>query len=155
MSAPFAHSTQWPEVWEAAGAWHDVFGIEPYGVVEGGKGRGADCLRVRDASVGLFDQGEECVDEVLCCMRVGIEEQRRLDQFEFHDDRAPAGGHQIHPRVCRRRRSNSECCLGKSDLIGGCSMRLDSATVVILNPVVAWSGYLPDSMTQTTTSEHQ
>ena len=34
-------------------------------------------------------------------------------------------------------------------------MERNDATVVILNPVFTWSGHLPDSMTQTTTSEHQ
>ncbi len=42
---PFGHTTnlrvfidpdllQWPEVWAAAGTWHDVFGIEPHELVE-------------------------------------------------------------------------------------------------------------------------
>lgn len=46
---PFAHATplrvfvdpdllQWPEVWAAAGTWHDVFGIEPHQLVEASGG---------------------------------------------------------------------------------------------------------------------
>ena len=46
---PFGHTThlrvfidpdllQWPEVWAAAGTWHDVFGIEPHKLVEASGG---------------------------------------------------------------------------------------------------------------------
>jgi prolyl-tRNA editing enzyme YbaK/EbsC (Cys-tRNA(Pro) deacylase) len=46
---PFAHATplrvfidpdllQWPEVWAAAGTWHDVFGIEPHELVQASGG---------------------------------------------------------------------------------------------------------------------
>jgi prolyl-tRNA editing enzyme YbaK/EbsC (Cys-tRNA(Pro) deacylase) len=47
--SPFRHTTdpwafidpdllQWPEVWAAAGTWHDVFGIEPHKLVEASSG---------------------------------------------------------------------------------------------------------------------
>ena len=46
---PFGHTThlrvfidpdllQYPEVWAAAGTWHDVFGIEPHQLVEASQG---------------------------------------------------------------------------------------------------------------------
>ena len=46
---PFGHNThlqvfiapdllQWPEVWAAAGPWHDVFGIEPHNLVDASEG---------------------------------------------------------------------------------------------------------------------
>lgn len=46
---PFGHAThlqvfidpdllQWPEVWAAAGTWHDVFGIEPHQLVTASEG---------------------------------------------------------------------------------------------------------------------
>jgi prolyl-tRNA editing enzyme YbaK/EbsC (Cys-tRNA(Pro) deacylase) len=53
---PFGHAThlrvfidpdllQWPEVWAAAGAWHDVFGIEPHKLVEASGGEITDLKR--------------------------------------------------------------------------------------------------------------
>jgi prolyl-tRNA editing enzyme YbaK/EbsC (Cys-tRNA(Pro) deacylase) len=53
---PFGHAThlrvfidpdllQWPEVWAAAGTWHDVFGIEPHKLVEASQGLVTDLKR--------------------------------------------------------------------------------------------------------------
>ena len=53
---PFGHTTQlrvfidpdllqWPEVWAAAGTWHDVFGIEPHNLVEASGGVVSDLKR--------------------------------------------------------------------------------------------------------------
>jgi prolyl-tRNA editing enzyme YbaK/EbsC (Cys-tRNA(Pro) deacylase) len=53
---PFGHAThlrvfidpdllQWPEVWAAAGTWHDVFGIEPRKLVEASGGEITDLKR--------------------------------------------------------------------------------------------------------------
>ena len=53
---PFGHTTQlrifidpdllqWPEVWAAAGTWHDVFGIEPHKLVEASGGVVIDLKR--------------------------------------------------------------------------------------------------------------
>ena len=53
---PFGHTThlrvfidpdllQWPEVWAAAGTWHDVFGIEPHRLVEASGGAVTDLKR--------------------------------------------------------------------------------------------------------------
>jgi prolyl-tRNA editing enzyme YbaK/EbsC (Cys-tRNA(Pro) deacylase) len=53
---PFGHKThlrvfidpdllQWPEVWAAAGTWHDVFGIEPHKLVEASEGLVVDLKR--------------------------------------------------------------------------------------------------------------
>ena len=53
---PFGHKThlrvfidpdllQWPEVWAAAGTWHDVFGIEPHKLVEASEGLVTDLKR--------------------------------------------------------------------------------------------------------------
>ena len=53
---PFGHTTQlrifidpdllqWPEVWAAAGTWHDVFGIEPRKLVEASGGVVTDVKR--------------------------------------------------------------------------------------------------------------
>ena len=53
---PFGHTTQlrvfidpdllqWPEVWAAAGTWHDVFGIEPHELVEASGGAITDLKR--------------------------------------------------------------------------------------------------------------
>lgn len=53
---PFGHATelrvfidpdllQWPEVWAAAGTWHDVFGIEPHRLVEASEGEVTDLKR--------------------------------------------------------------------------------------------------------------
>jgi prolyl-tRNA editing enzyme YbaK/EbsC (Cys-tRNA(Pro) deacylase) len=36
---------QWPEVWAAAGTWHDVFGIEPRKLVEASGGEITDLKR--------------------------------------------------------------------------------------------------------------
>jgi len=36
---------QWPEVWAAAGAWNDVFGIEPHKLVEASGGAVTDLKR--------------------------------------------------------------------------------------------------------------
>ena len=36
---------QWPEVWAAAGTWHDVFGIEPHRLVEASGGAVTDLKR--------------------------------------------------------------------------------------------------------------
>jgi len=54
---PFGHTTQLrvfidpdllqhPEVWAAAGTWHDVFGIEPHKLVEASGGMVTDLKRV-------------------------------------------------------------------------------------------------------------
>ena len=54
---PFGHTThlrvfidpdllQYPEVWAAAGTWHDVFGIEPHELVEASEGLVTDLKRV-------------------------------------------------------------------------------------------------------------
>jgi prolyl-tRNA editing enzyme YbaK/EbsC (Cys-tRNA(Pro) deacylase) len=53
---PFGHAThlrvfidpdllEWPEVWAAAGTWHDVFGIEPHQLVEASDGVVTDLKR--------------------------------------------------------------------------------------------------------------
>jgi prolyl-tRNA editing enzyme YbaK/EbsC (Cys-tRNA(Pro) deacylase) len=53
---PFGHAThlrvfidpdllQWPEVWAAAGTWHDVFGIEPHRLVAASEGVITDLKR--------------------------------------------------------------------------------------------------------------
>lgn len=53
---PFGHATrlrvfvdpdllQWPEVWAAAGTWHDVFGIEPHELVRASQGVVTDLKR--------------------------------------------------------------------------------------------------------------
>jgi prolyl-tRNA editing enzyme YbaK/EbsC (Cys-tRNA(Pro) deacylase) len=53
---PFGHAThlrvfidpdllRWPEVWAAAGTWHDVFGIEPHKLVEASDGLVTDLKR--------------------------------------------------------------------------------------------------------------
>ncbi|MEZ5224944.1 MAG: YbaK/EbsC family protein [Ilumatobacteraceae bacterium] len=53
---PFGHTTplrvfidpdllQYPEVWAAAGTWHDVFGIEPHKLVEASEGLVTDLKR--------------------------------------------------------------------------------------------------------------
>ncbi|MEN9823390.1 MAG: hypothetical protein RLZ04_1816 [Actinomycetota bacterium] len=36
---------QYPEVWAAAGTWHDVFGIEPHKLVEASEGLVTDLKR--------------------------------------------------------------------------------------------------------------
>ncbi|MEX0847299.1 MAG: YbaK/EbsC family protein [Ilumatobacteraceae bacterium] len=36
---------QYPEVWAAAGTWHDVFGIEPHRLVEASEGLVVDLKR--------------------------------------------------------------------------------------------------------------
>ncbi len=54
---PFGHKTHlrvfidpdllgWPEVWAAAGTWHDVFGIEPQKLVEASGGAVTDLKRM-------------------------------------------------------------------------------------------------------------
>jgi prolyl-tRNA editing enzyme YbaK/EbsC (Cys-tRNA(Pro) deacylase) len=75
---PYGHAThmrvfidpdllQYDEVWAAAGTWHDVFGIEPNTPVEASEGPVTDLKRGCDDSGSVVGQGQESVDEVLCC----------------------------------------------------------------------------------------